>query len=514
MLFRHPPIAVALLAALALAACTSGEPPPATPEATSAAEAPSTPAPTAIATPEATPTPAPTPPPEAACANGVAVEDPEARPGLVADCAALLASRDALRGEAALDWGGDLAIGRWEGVAVGGEPPRVVRLDLRGKGLTGSVPRTLGGMERLSTLILVDNALTGGIPRPIGRLPWLDEVRLAGNALTGCVPSAFGDARGDAAYLGLPWCLRYDRLDATGAVAAAGGWAVLGADGEVLATWEGLRSEAATLRVHQTDAGGTSWAAEFGAVSEGGLFEWRKAPDCWVRYHVTGPPVRPSAGSGRWEFPVEWMTYAATGEGCKGAVGASTVLRVDEAAPDIRAPIGSPIQHAWWLLHPPGWTGELQEQVWTNADDSLPVSTDIAVVRRHPFWRDPELPAGWTLHSAAIGTEGIDGYEATYLDARGGYGADVMVIRPRWWPYRIAAGGSEFNVWEARVIDGHPALVYYSPTGNRTDVTRVRIFDRDSGTIYFVDGLSFRITGFPDAVIAIARSLLPSESAP
>ncbi len=148
--------AAALLAALALAACTGGGPPPAaTPEATPAAEAPSTPAPTAIATAEApplpSPAPTPEPPPEVACANGGAVEDPEARPGLVADCVALLASRDALRGEASLDWGGDLAIGRWEGVAVGGEPPRVVRLDLRGKGLTGAIPRGLGEMERLST---------------------------------------------------------------------------------------------------------------------------------------------------------------------------------------------------------------------------------------------------------------------------------------------------------------------------------------------------------------------------
>ncbi len=172
----------AFLAALVLAlgACSGGEPPPApaaTPEAAPAAEAPSTPAPTAIATPS--PAPTPEPPPEAACANGVAVEEPEANPGLVADCVALLASRDALRGDAALDWGGGLAIGRWEGVAVGGEPPRVVRLDLRDRGLTGAIPRTLRRLR-------------------------LDEVRLAGNALTGCVPSAFGDARGDAAYLGLP----------------------------------------------------------------------------------------------------------------------------------------------------------------------------------------------------------------------------------------------------------------------------------------------------------------------
>ncbi len=486
--------AAALLAALALAlaACTGGEPPPAPAEASPTADAPSTPAPTAIATPEATPAPAPAPtpepPPEQACANGVAVEEPEARPGLVADCVALLASRDALRGEAALDWGGGLAIGRWEGVAVGGEPPRVTSLDLRDRGLTGSIPR---GLRRLR----------------------LDEVRLAGNALTGCVPSAFGDARGDALYLGLPWCLRYDRLDATGEVAEAGGWAILDGNGAVITTWEGLRSEAATLRVHQTDAGGTSWASEFGAVSEGGLFEWRKAPDCWVRYLVTGLPVRPSAGSGRWEFPVEWMTYAATGEGCTGAVAPATVLRVDEAAPDIRAPIDSPIRHDRFLLYPPGWTGELDAQVWTNTD-STPTSTDIEVVRRHPFWRDPELPTGWTLHSAVIGFQGMDGYLATYLDARGGFGADVSVARPRWWPWLTPAGSGAANVWETRVIDGHPALVYYSPTGNPTHRTMVHIFDRGSGIMYTVDGISFRITGFPDAVIAIARSLLPTDGAP
>ncbi len=488
---RRLATAAALLAvlALALAACSGGGPPPAaTPEASPAADAPSTPAPTAEASPSPSPAPTPEPPPEQACANGVAVEEPEARPGLVADCVALLASRDALRGEASLDWGADLAIGRWEGVAVGGEPPRVVRLDLRDKGLTGSIPR---GLRRLR----------------------LDEVRLAGNALTGCAPSAFGDARGDAAYLGLPWCLRYDSLDATGEVAEAGEWAILDADGAVLATWEGLRSDAATLRVHQTDAGGTSWASEFGAVSEGDLFEWRKASDCWVRYHVTGAPVRPSAGSGRWEFPVEWMTYAATGAGCTGAVAPATVLRVDEAAPDIRAPIDSPIRHDRFLLYPPGRTGELDAQVWTNTD-STPTSTDIEVVRRHPFWRDPELPTGWTLHSAAIGFEGMDGYQATYLDARGGFGADVSVVRPRWWPWPNPAGSGAANVWETRIIDGHPAIVYYNPTGEPTHVTRVRIFDRGSGIMYSVDGISFRIRGFPDAVIAIARSLLPSESTP
>ena len=328
----RPALAAALLLTLPLASCSGGA---ATPEATS------TPAPIAATTPEATSTPAETAvatpmseaasTPEQACANGVAVSESEAHPGLAADCEALLRARDALRGAASLDWSGGLAVADWEGVAVSGEPPRVTGLDLRGKGLTGSIPRELRRLR-------------------------LDAVRLAGNALTGCVPSAFEDASGDAARLGLPWCLRYDRLDAAGEAADVGEWAILGGNGAVLTTWEQLRSEAAALRVHQTDAGGASWAPEFGAVAVNDLFEWRLSDDCWVRYRVTGAPAAPSGASGRWEFPVEWITYAATGAGCKGAVGASTALRVDEEPPPVRlavdsSSIASPVRHA--MTFPP-----------------------------------------------------------------------------------------------------------------------------------------------------------------
>ncbi len=504
--------AAALLAALALAlaACTGGEPPPApaaAPEASPAAEAPSTPAPAAEATPPPAPAPTPEPTPEAACANGVAVEEAEARPGLVADCVALLASRDALRGEAALDWAGGLAIGRWEGVAVGGEPPRVTGLDLRDKGLTGSIPRTLR------------------------RLP-LREVRLAGNALTGCVPSAFGDARGDAAYLGLPWCLRYNRLDATGAVAAAGEWAILGADGEVLATWEGLRSEAATLRVHQTDAGGTSWAAEFGAVSEGGLFEWRKASDCWVRYHVTGPPVRPSAGSGRWEFPVEWMTYAATGEGCTGAVGSATVLRVDEEPAPVRLAVDTPsietpVRHGPWLLIPRGWTGAIEPYVPVAAappsgasgasgsggdGENAPSwpSSDPDEVRRHPLWSVPDLPDGWRLGSVLAQDD--TSIEAIYLNEGGYIALSVWIWTTIGHPRHVEALCC--NTDEVRIIDGRPALVWYDPSADSRQGAEVRIYYEPTHTMYIASMYDARFMHDVPMVIGIVRSLLPTDGAP
>ncbi len=518
---RRLATAVALLAALALAlgACSGGAPPPAAPaapEASPAAEAPSTPAPTAEAPPAPAPAPTPEPPPEAACANGVAVEEAEARPGLVADCVALLASRDALRGEASLDWDGGLAIGRWEGVAVGGEPPRVTGLDLRDKGLTGSIPRTLRRLR-------------------------LDEVRLAGNALTGCVPSAFEDARGDAAYLGLPWCLRY-ALDATGEVAAAGGWAILDAGGEVLATWEGLRSEAATLRVHQTDAGGTSWASEFGAVSEGDLFEWRKASDCWVRYLVTGPPVRPAAGSGRWEFPVEWMTYAATGEGCTGAVGASAVLGADEDAPAVvsSANIASPVRQGPFLIAPMGWDGEIERATphpkpvasgpsGASASGQRRAITDyiadtIEEARElFPYWRDPALPAAWALMRAVQDPSGVngppDGYCAVYRNGEGYFGVEIcagyMKHRPHYEPVWWRDGA---EVYELFMLGSAPAFVAYSPPGPAYDrllSIRVYVFDGESGVMYSVVGYDPSLLGAnTGAAIAIARSLLTPAGAP
>ena len=210
------------------------------------------------------------------------------------------------------------------------------------------------------------------------------------------------------------------------------------------------------------------------------------------------------------------MTYAATGSGCEGAVGATTTLSADEEPAPVRAPLVSPVRHVQWLLHPPDWTGELEEPQYHNDGRVMgATSSDIAVVRQHPFWRDPELPAGWTLHSAAIGTEGIDGYEATYLDARGGFGVYLAVFRPWRWPYHLAAPGMARpwnNLWETRVIDGHPALVYYNPAGNRTHRTSAFIYNRESGILYLVDGISFRIRGYPDAVIAIARSLYRTEA--
>ena len=49
----------------------------------------------------------------AACGEGVAAPDPEANPGLVEDCEALLAVQNALAGPGGLNWHVDRSIGEW-----------------------------------------------------------------------------------------------------------------------------------------------------------------------------------------------------------------------------------------------------------------------------------------------------------------------------------------------------------------------------------------------------------------
>ena len=111
-----------------------------------------------------------------------------AGPGLLADCALLLAARDGLAGEARLNWREEVPVGFWQGVAVGGSPQRVTALSLPRAGLDGRLSAELGGLGGLVALDLGGNRLAGTIPPELGGLERLVSLRLERNRLAGPVP--------------------------------------------------------------------------------------------------------------------------------------------------------------------------------------------------------------------------------------------------------------------------------------------------------------------------------------
>ena len=145
-------------------------------------------------------------------------------PSLRCDKEVLLAVRGRLRGrwhDLLRTWQPDIGIENFEGVILGGDPrrvigleivrersdasgvvpwqlsrlPRLERLVLRGNGLQGLIPPALGQLPRLRTLDLSGNWLRGTIPAELGQLRELRELHLQDNPfLTGCIPPALAPA--------------------------------------------------------------------------------------------------------------------------------------------------------------------------------------------------------------------------------------------------------------------------------------------------------------------------------
>ena len=103
-----------------------------------------------------------------------------ANSGLASDCEALLEARDALAGSGSLNWSESAPIAKWDGITLRGTPERVGWLDLRAKGLDGSIPPELGRLSNLTCLNLRTNDLSGPIPASLGSLV----------SLRGCFQSA------------------------------------------------------------------------------------------------------------------------------------------------------------------------------------------------------------------------------------------------------------------------------------------------------------------------------------
>ena len=127
-----------------------------------------------------------------ACSAGVAVEDPDANPGFVSDCEALISARDTLAGDATLLWSTDVPMDLWPGITVDGDPSRVTIVSLLDHGLTGEIPAELGSLDGLIELQLGLNELTGQIPPELGNLESLEVLHLWYNTLEGEIPASLG----------------------------------------------------------------------------------------------------------------------------------------------------------------------------------------------------------------------------------------------------------------------------------------------------------------------------------
>ena len=116
--------------------------------------------------------------------------------GSLANLQSLVLRRDPLTGSIPSEFG-DLA--------------NLRRLHLRDSDLTGPIPRELGNLANLRILELNDNDLTGPIPAELGNLTGLRHLNLAENRLTGRITSELGN-------LTNLWTLYLGRNDLTGSI--------------------------------------------------------------------------------------------------------------------------------------------------------------------------------------------------------------------------------------------------------------------------------------------------------
>ena len=137
---------------------------------------------------------------DSVCSNGAVADATNL--GLLDDCEALLVARDTLAGSSSLNWSETTPITQWDGVSLGGTPRRVTRLNLAGKGLSGTIPSVLGRLSMLTQLNLRSNdGLTGEIPSELGYLSNLKVLNLHSNTHSGSIPDLSGMTSLEELYL-------------------------------------------------------------------------------------------------------------------------------------------------------------------------------------------------------------------------------------------------------------------------------------------------------------------------
>ncbi|KAL5582359.1 hypothetical protein UlMin_014801 [Ulmus minor] len=95
-------------------------------------------------------------------------------------------------------------MGTYLGVLSLSSFPNLVRLDLSGAGLYGSIPTEIGNLPKLTHLNLSRNILKGQLPLSLGNLSQLVVLDLSDNSLNGSIPQELGNLKNLVA-LNLSW---------------------------------------------------------------------------------------------------------------------------------------------------------------------------------------------------------------------------------------------------------------------------------------------------------------------
>lgn len=106
------------------------------------------------------------------------------------DMASLLAFKDSINQDPfgfLSSWNQSVPVCKWPGIKC--EDQRLVELDLRSKGLGGSISPSIGNLTFLRSIYLQDNRFHGNIPSEISHLSRLQNLNFTNNLLQGEIPS-------------------------------------------------------------------------------------------------------------------------------------------------------------------------------------------------------------------------------------------------------------------------------------------------------------------------------------
>ena len=315
---------------------------------------------------------------------------------------------------------------------------------------------------------------------------------------------------------------RYNRLDTTGAVATPGSYAFLSDPDDTttaVTTYEALRDGTTTgLLIHKSDAHGASQAALYDAVEAGDLFEWHTAEDCFVRYKVTEVKADPAGAVPRKLLAVG--RYAFAYGSCTGSISTLTQHTAIWSPEPIRAPdMSVPVRYGTFILSPPSWTGVIEKPADAPSGGCVAggFSAPSENADEHSLWREPDLPDGWTMDYSETGIDGIDGWASAYVDADGYRVLAISASPCHIEPLHVRgtqrpSGNNGQGGWinEARVIAGHPAIVWYDPN-RRGFETRVYVYDDVNMVSYMLVGSNPLLGNDVEALVGIATSLLDAE---